>query len=504
MSSSTLAGFTVHVRSRDESSGFPSAGWQVVWVCLWLAPNCILRLLARQIYHPVGYLNLDLLLLGALALFLSPRWAAVFIASAMATDALEGLARTWYFGPSDLIEATRYVFSLPPIRLVSWSLVLFCVFGGLSSIAFAVRRRTNRRLRAATCATLLLLAASSVTVDFLWGRHPLASRDTLPRFLLTRVPETSLYKQWGRPGAPGNAGNGQVLAMDSASAHALALIPNPAGDTKPNIVEAVIESWGQDRTGIIDQNLESVYRRPEIAQRYRIFTGTVPFHGPTVSAELRELCNSNLGFEVLRIRSAAALSGCLPARLSDDGYSTEAIHGYIGGLFGRYRWYPLLGFQRSWFENGLHDQGLTNCAGVFPGICDRQVARWIGDRLTHASGPLFEYWMTLNSHLPVPASVSGLNPVSCDSDPQLKTKEAECAWFKLEYQVHSSIADIAARRDLPPTVFILVGDHAPPFSDPDLHDRFSTGQVPYLILVPRNTIQRGLPQVARASLVQGR
>jgi len=36
-----------------------------------------------------------------------------------------------------------------------------------------------------------------------------------------------------------------------------------------------------------------------------------------------------------------------------------------------------------------------------------------------------------------------------------------------------------------PTVFVLVGDHAPPFGDPELLAEFSSTQVPYVMLTPR-------------------
>jgi phosphoglycerol transferase MdoB-like AlkP superfamily enzyme len=37
-----------------------------------------------------------------------------------------------------------------------------------------------------------------------------------------------------------------------------------------------------------------------------------------------------------------------------------------------------------------------------------------------------------------------------------------------------------------PTAFIIVGDHAPPFGDPALRNKFSQSDVPYVILLPRS------------------
>jgi hypothetical protein len=60
-----------------------------------------------------------------------------------------------------------------------------------------------------------------------------------------------------------------------------------------------------------------------------------------------------------------------------------------------------------------------------------------------------------------------------------------CSWYQLIANVHHSVADIAMSKLARPTVFVIVGDHAPPYSDPSLRDMFSQSVVPYVLLVPR-------------------
>jgi phosphoglycerol transferase MdoB-like AlkP superfamily enzyme len=36
-----------------------------------------------------------------------------------------------------------------------------------------------------------------------------------------------------------------------------------------------------------------------------------------------------------------------------------------------------------------------------------------------------------------------------------------------------------------PTIFVIVGDHAPPFSDTASRSQFSSAEVPYVLLLPR-------------------
>ena len=137
------------------------------------------------------------------------------------------------------------------------------------------------------------------------------------------------------------------------------------------------------------------------------------------------------------------------------------------------------------FREQLRQEGLPSCPGAVTGICDTAIAAWIGNRLERpAPDPALMYWVTLNSHLPVPTPVPIESVVPCSALPLPSQSPALCSWTELELNVHQSIAALASR-DLPrPTVFIIVGDHAPPFSDPNLRQQFSRSVVPYILLTP--------------------
>lgn len=200
--------------------------------------------------------------------------------------------------------------------------------------------------------------------------------------------------------------------------------------------------------------------------------------------EARELCGNTLGFRILR-SSSAQLASCVPQRLSAAGYRTTAVHGMEGHFFNRVTWYRTIGFQETWFHSQLSAIGLPTCAGPFSGTCDSAIADWIGNRLSSPrnSSPQFIYWVTLNSHLPVPTPAPLPHPASCGFSSALAASPALCSWFQLETNVHESVARLAASAQRP-TIFILVGDHAPPFSSPDLRAQFSAEDVPYIALAP--------------------
>jgi phosphoglycerol transferase MdoB-like AlkP superfamily enzyme len=114
------------------------------------------------------------------------------------------------------------------------------------------------------------------------------------------------------------------------------------------------------------------------------------------------------------------------------------------------------------------------------------VAEWIERRLEKQNAnPYFIHWMTLNSHLPVlvPATLPAGAP--CLSSLSLTPETPMCSWYQLVANVHQSVIQIAMGTLARPTIFIIVGDHAPPFVDPELRSRFSNTVVPYVLLLPR-------------------
>ena len=185
--------------------------------------------------------------------------------------------------------------------------------------------------------------------------------------------------------------------------------------------------------------------------------------------------------------SDAFFAGCWPSRLKSAGYHTIAVHGFAAGLFRRGEWYRRFGFEKSSFLPELRSDAAAICDGAFPGICDADIAQWIGDRLlTQRDGrPDFVHGVTLNSHLPVPRLDDNISLQHCaavEIDPQ----QSLCIWFVLVHRVQQSVARLALRPGLRPTVFVIVGDHAPPYMRAGIRNEFSQTSVPFVLLLPRS------------------
>jgi phosphoglycerol transferase MdoB-like AlkP superfamily enzyme len=200
-----------------------------------------------------------------------------------------------------------------------------------------------------------------------------------------------------------------------------------------------------------------------------------------------------MGFRLLNA-SKAELQNCIPQRYAGSGYHTMSVHGMDGHMFNRLTWYNTIGFQEKWFRDRFRAQRLPECKGAFAGTCDSAIAEWIGGRLREReTNPNFLYWVTLNSHLPVPTPPPLSVSASCSISPLLLQQSAFCSWYQLVSNVHTSVAKLSMTQLGRPTVFVIVGDHAPAFANPVVRSQFSSEVVPYVILTPRpNAYPAGL------------
>jgi phosphoglycerol transferase MdoB-like AlkP superfamily enzyme len=432
---------------------------------------------------PHGVFNLEFVLIGLASLFLSRSIVLALLVWEMLADFVYNICSTYSFSLDDLLASLHYVPLLAANRLAFGSGALLC---GLVICAVVAQVRPESQHRRLLAGSLIGFAVLTIAGDMVSGQNLLVKRDsTWTSQRLVRVP-TLVLSIW-------NFENMKVEArartavnepMNSASANA-PILQDGSMPAKPDIVFVVLESWGLLRDSGLQKTMVEGYSGRRITARYGISMGTTDFQGLTVQGEVRELCHSTLGLGVLRA-SQEALADCLPDVLGRIGYETTAVHGFDGQMFHRDRWYPTVGFQRSYFRPDLQGAGLPTCDGAFPGICDSAIAGWISRTLLvpPRKRPQFVYWVTLNSHLPVPAHPDLAPDRTCELNPALSDSASLCSWFRLVQNVHGSVQEMAVSATRP-TVFVVVGDHAPPFGDPELREMFSRHSVPYIVLTPK-------------------
>jgi hypothetical protein len=150
-------------------------------------------------------------------------------------------------------------------------------------------------------------------------------------------------------------------------------------------------------------------------------------------------------------------------------------------------WYPLLGFDLIVGERSMRMRGIrTACGTVFRGICDADAGRVFVNTLRDAPSRerRFVYWLTLSAHFPVDESAIDTIPEVCVSRPSDRD-ETVCLLMRVWSLDLQAVRTAALDPALPPTRFIVVGDHQPPLTVEQLR-LFEPDVVPFVELSPRS------------------
>ena len=376
---------------------------------------------------------------------------AAFLA-AMAVSALFFVSALFNLSILSLVHALQFAAELNPSASIEYVVCGVALAATIAAAWWLLRRSTilAEPSRFVVAAAITLIAAS---VDNAMARGDRGS-----------------YKRTPEAGAPFTS------AVDRSGLDRLA-----TGDR--HVLVVMVEAMGQPTDPAVRQRLIDLWAPPEVRARYEVSSGDTLFYGSTTNGEMRELCGRWAEYsEVMEADDPT----CLPARLAERGYNSQAWHSFNGGFFDRYKWYPHIGFDEMRFSPELYEAGAERCPGVFPGACDRDVPRQIGATLRQARQPQFLYWLTVNSHLPVLRS-RRLQTEDCAGFDATLDREfpMTCRLLQLFDQSGRALAHEIAAADFPATDILIVGDHIPPFFDRHHRTQFEPDRVPWILLRAR-------------------
>jgi len=251
-------------------------------------------------------------------------------------------------------------------------------------------------------------------------------------------------------------GNDELLSRnkyDSVSKPIFDNIQN--NDNGDKILLIVNESLGKATDPKVQEALLAPLHQHKQYYEY-IEDGAFSFVGPTVSGEIRELCQKNATVMDISKVKDKEFTNCLPTLLREQGYDTYSVHGAAGGLYDRSRWYPLIGFNHVLFKE---DFAAARDCKSFSGKCDYDLFEPIADIFANKQKVML-YWLTLNTHTPYDDYLF-VDGFDCQ-DFSLKEKSEACLNFKQQYQFFYRLSEYVQDERMKGVEVYIVGDHAPP------------------------------------------
>ncbi|MEP5232580.1 MAG: sulfatase-like hydrolase/transferase [Alloalcanivorax sp.] len=244
--------------------------------------------------------------------------------------------------------------------------------------------------------------------------------------------------------------------------------PQSVGD---KVLLVVSESWG-----VTDERVQNAVLSPLLNSSVvsDLSLEELNVSGVTVQGEVRELCR--LRARHFNLKDVTdEFNGCLPAMYERLGYHTMAIHGAAGAMYGRRKWYPKLGFDKTVFFESK--QWKKRCYS-FPGVCDEELMKEVG-AFFQGESPAFVYWLTLNSHIPYDRRDLSVDLLDCGSVGVLPSSKA-CSNLKLHYQFFYYLEKLLHERHMSGLRVIVVGDHDPPMLSDKDRKYFKKFRVPWI------------------------
>lgn len=446
-----------------------------------MLPNLPFWLLAhRKGIATPGWINLDGLVFGVAALYIRPSFLFPLFVADFLLDVADAICFTYGVGFVDVAHSAAYMTQvLAHAQLRSIAILIGVILAVVGAVWVWLRPRLAAPTRRSWAAGILAFS-------LLWfGAARLPAHSPLAHTL--RSPAADFVHAWRRESMWNRLrGVGPDAMATAASAADQAKPYLQAPGPRPNFVLVLVESWGSSDSAALRGALLHPFTDPSLARRYRIQTGLVHFNGPTGNGIMRELCNLNRGVsEEGTLAPSAQLQGCLPFRLQHSGYQTTAIDSVVRFWPGGPVFFRQLGIQNVVDYHQLHAAGMTDfIAGPFRSIRDQDAAALLPKLLLASRAPpQFIFFLTVSAHLPVHLPLPSGYDGDCSIAPATRDSAQACGWYRIERQTLASLATAALAPGLPPTVFVIVGDHKPPFVD-SARDDFSPDNVPYVVLAP--------------------
>ncbi len=421
------------------------------WILVWILLANIVFIVMWFFGAPLRMFEITLAgIIGLLLRHQSPKIQTTAFAAILSFSVISFIAGTFNLERKALLQSFQYAGELNPLQSPEYIIAAAALFIVLIMAYFRIRKGNDFKQ-----SKYGILAVASILS--LVGLDHMMSLNMRGHYNRTAPPDghfDSALKQ---------SGFAETITDDR------------------HLVLIMLESLGSPKNNpAMEKLLFSSLKTQKVRDKYDIVEGETLFFKSTTSGEIRELCgNWNDYFDLLDNKAP----DCLPAKLARQGYDTLAYHGFSQDFFDRSLWYPNIGFETSAFYEQMQNMGIDVCPGVFAGGCDSKIPDLIFSRLKTQTKPTFLYWLSLNTHIPIPAHAA-LKSERCDdfSEELSKSHMMICRQLKIFNQIDQAIARNITMEDFPKADILIVGDHIPPFLNRNNRSQYDPEHVPWIYL----------------------
>lgn len=443
-----------------------------------LVANALPLVTAKYLGLGRPWINLDYLLLAALAFTPVRRLSLLLLPLVFLIDLLTLVSQLF---PVSRIVDVIYLLKFALLSSFEYQFLLFLVLCSLLLVTFLFWKIQRSELGFKIALVILNVGILIYVVD-VYAPQPEKNADRLWK----RVHEPIASSQLVYYHRHSTTGFFESLSVDEKTFDdgvfpgvSERWFPSESKELHDRLLLIVNESWGLP----LDPEIQDEIVQPlkQLGAKLEWFNlGEENFFGPTIAAEMRELCQRNPRYFNLA-RAAEELGSCLPSLLKERAYHLHVMHGAAGVMYDRVRWYPLVGFEEMIF---FESRDWPSRCYSFPGACDIHMMSEL-EKAFQQPGKRFFYWLTLNSHSMYDARDIHVDVFDCRKH-DLPLSSQACRNLKLHAQFFFELAKTLDNPHMSDVEVLIVGDHPPPiFTAPEEDEYFVEDMVGWLHLKTR-------------------
>lgn len=462
--------------------------WLIAALLILVVPNLICWVIQPFVFIRRGFFVWEYLLLACLYPYINRKLFILLWVLFAIYDIVFATCSLFFMDVFEIFHALVKIPAMSVGDILKWGGVLI-VFVATTIVLVVAMERYNRHYPFLRFKFLWPFMFGLLLADFFNGQGPWGKWSIKLLHIkenIVSIPTWPLLKsvQYALKSSNGNNSKDDLKVEYLGSVAQKVFAPQPDSMADKKQVLILVESLGVVKDSVLQHEILSPLYQLATANLYQLKEGYTQHRYLTQAGEFREI--TGYLFHSYQANKRLVQEKSIFIKKQHEGYHVVGLHGFQSGFYNRKEIWPALGIQEAMFMEDFVKFSMPLCGNInFQGICDTALSTWMFNRFKH--DPVrkeFYYWVTLSTHLP-------LFEIHDDAYNQFAEKWKKKGFtehvLQMAYQHQLLFKDIAVKLSqpgAPKAHILLVGDHTPPFIDPDDRDKYDEIHVPYIELTP--------------------